>query len=1388
MGGILMQVFNNAKKSKIGNRIISLTLVALMSFTSVAGVVAYADVTKVEAPTINLASVTVNVELNGQLNGGTVNFVGGTITSSNAPGVTNAKYSGASVWIGGDKNKAIPIKFLTSSNGKILYKVNDNGTNSVKGDVAVDFVNVLGSSDKVVFSYVGANYNSTKFAVDYVINQTGPTDLSAIGGHVKIVSDLSTIGMGEAGYFQLIRTGGTVLKVKASNGTLTKVNTSKNGLVETWKITGVTGNTTITIDEDWEKVCYNLQLTVKSAALPSNITKSQGRIVSIAYENAEYVIGPVSNDETKALMRTTLSGTDSMTMTYKDPTVYMYGNGLSYNWGRWNYIGNNISFTGNGNDGHQVATSILIDSGKGDAEAVPIPKKEGESVAYILTKGEKAGTRVIVYWFGHETTLSGQAATYDIIFDNVHTDLNTTVNYANTNTNNLALQGAYGVEVANISSNTPQVMSDGTNLQVAKSGSYATVIGFKALPGYYNPTMKAWSVTNGQKTYDSATINSKSGAYERFSFSEKNFTLESDPATSMTISATPITYYLGYATNGGSYTDGKNPTDLTKTYKVDRGQGANANSVMLINGKTPVRDGYVFAGYRLNYGDKGKVFWPNDIIDLNDSSSIDLSTVPLDTSTGQKGLALVTLIAQWTPVTAATAANGQTAAVSVNIYQPSATQAVQYNSTTSTFIGAVGAEYIVYGYPKTTGNLSLYSTDKATGTVAASNNSVMLVYKKPVTVTYNNNNTAAWGTMPTNASNVYAYDNITLSSNKLNTQDLYMGTAQSGQAVYTDSNTVKATYKSTYKHTEHTGWVDGNGVEYALGQTVALPYNGLSLTANFKESTTEVESYAEVKATNFTIPMATAQKLVGKTVTPEDELGQTLMGLAGATASKTTMEGGKANKVTQEIAAINHEIKAKDGEYTVEFISQQGISIKVKATVQPSLETMTASTNRLELTVSEAASISNTELISRSGVKAYDVNGSAVSVSVKSRTIQAAAGEYKVIFEANNTSRTTYEITVKVYEPKVVDKDIDTGSGTTTGGSSSSSSTGTGITDTANKVLTRYSGTDRVATSLSVADAMKSSPTSKFGTIIVVSANSFADALAGSYLAYVTDAPIITVNPKNHYTVEQYIKNNLSSTGTVYILGGSGAVENEFELLLRQTTANGMAVSKVTRLAGANRYATNVEIIKEAYAKAYGTSKLDTTILVCAGNEYADSLSAAATKKPILLVDKNMLNGTYLKSEQISYLRTAGIKGAIMIGGTGAVVPEVENEIKAVLGLASTERISGYNRYETSVKIAERFFSSSSVTGVTFAYGLDFPDGLAAGPLAIKNNSPLILIAGTEADVITNPYFFVTDSRARYAKAYVGTLTAKNLNFSVVGGTSVLPRLLVESITGATEH
>jgi putative cell wall-binding protein len=82
------------------------------------------------------------------------------------------------------------------------------------------------------------------------------------------------------------------------------------------------------------------------------------------------------------------------------------------------------------------------------------------------------------------------------------------------------------------------------------------------------------------------------------------------------------------------------------------------------------------------------------------------------------------------------------------------------------------------------------------------------------------------------------------------------------------------------------------------------------------------------------------------------------------------------------------------------------------------------------------------------------------------------------------------------------------------------------------------------------------------------------------------------------------------------------------------------------------------------------------------------------------------------------------VKNIYIIGGESAVSADLRTAINAATGLKAS-RISGENRYETSVKIAEAFFTKP--THIVLAYGQNFPDGLSGGILASCLKAPLIL-------------------------------------------------------------
>jgi len=263
---------------------------------------------------------------------------------------------------------------------------------------------------------------------------------------------------------------------------------------------------------------------------------------------------------------------------------------------------------------------------------------------------------------------------------------------------------------------------------------------------------------------------------------------------------------------------------------------------------------------------------------------------------------------------------------------------------------------------------------------------------------------------------------------------------------------------------------------------------------------------------------------------------------------------------------------------------------------------------------------------------------------------------------------------------------------------------------------TRIFGDTRFETSLKAAEEYKAQlGVDKLENVILANGINFADALAGSYLSRVTDAPILLVDDRQDHidVVQEFIRNNLAQGGTIYILGGEKAVPT--------AAVSGLNGVYTRRLGGSDRYETNIRILTEAAKYAEEAEEY----MVTSGSNFPDCLSVSAVGKPIILV-RDVIQGN-----QEEYLSSLAGKKFYVIGGEVAVSPDVEAVFKE---LGETERIWGDNRFATSTAVAKRFFDEPETAVI--AYGMNFPDGLSGGPLAYAMNAPLLLAGnnGMEQD------------------------------------------------------
>ena len=249
-------------------------------------------------------------------------------------------------------------------------------------------------------------------------------------------------------------------------------------------------------------------------------------------------------------------------------------------------------------------------------------------------------------------------------------------------------------------------------------------------------------------------------------------------------------------------------------------------------------------------------------------------------------------------------------------------------------------------------------------------------------------------------------------------------------------------------------------------------------------------------------------------------------------------------------------------------------------------------------------------------------------------------------------------------------------------------------------IVSRIYGKDRIDTSIQIAKSYIK--TSEFA--ILANQNNFPDSLSATVLSKKYNAPILLTDAiKADKSLIQEIKR--LQTKYFVKIGGEKSISNEVAIKLLPEK------SKVKSYKGADRYATNAEIIKEF--------KDADTCIIASGENFADSLSigAFATKNgyPIVLVQKDKINDVTKQA-----LKDSKIKKCYIVGGENSVSKSLEKELPQVI-----ERIAGNDRYETSLKIADKFYKDAQ--GAYLASGEVFADSLAINPIAARFDVPLIL-------------------------------------------------------------
>ncbi len=176
--------------------------------------------------------------------------------------------------------------------------------------------------------------------------------------------------------------------------------------------------------------------------------------------------------------------------------------------------------------------------------------------------------------------------------------------------------------------------------------------------------------------------------------------------------------------------------------------------------------------------------------------------------------------------------------------------------------------------------------------------------------------------------------------------------------------------------------------------------------------------------------------------------------------------------------------------------------------------------------------------------------------------------------------------------------------------------------------------------------------------------------------------------------------------------GGSGGSYVEPEKPVKPTPG---------RVHGVDRIETAIQISQKYFDHAKA-------VIIVRHDLYPDSMTASVLSKvlnaPILLTRTNDLD----KRVQ-DEIRRLGATEMIIVGGDTSVSNSVREQLKAFDSDKNVERIAGRDRYATSQAVARRVIG---ITGkkntAVIASGELFPDALAIGPFAARENLPILLV------------------------------------------------------------
>lgn len=257
----------------------------------------------------------------------------------------------------------------------------------------------------------------------------------------------------------------------------------------------------------------------------------------------------------------------------------------------------------------------------------------------------------------------------------------------------------------------------------------------------------------------------------------------------------------------------------------------------------------------------------------------------------------------------------------------------------------------------------------------------------------------------------------------------------------------------------------------------------------------------------------------------------------------------------------------------------------------------------------------------------------------------------------------------------------------------------------------RLAGSDRYATAVAISKTRF--PTGAATAFIATGAD-FPDALAGSPAAAKARGPILLTR-RGELPPATAAELGRLRPSKIVILGGPGAVSNQVAAALAPYAGT------VVRWSGADRYDTAATISRSSFAPGVGVA------YVATGNAFPDALAGGAVAgsagSPILLVEAGGVPRP--TADELARLRPSRI---VVLGSAGVISDAVVAALRPYTTTGTVTRVSGADRYATSVAVSRSAFGSAGSDIAFVATGMNFPDGLAGGPVAALVPGPLLLV------------------------------------------------------------